>query len=173
MTNLAAGSPLAGARIFTIPQWLLDQTVEILRARGKQGFEAFVVWGGTVERGGAEVSFRSGLIPAQEGHKTDTGLLVTVSGESLFEVNRELYGRGELLAAQIHSHPTDAYHSDTDDCHSLVTLTGALSIVIPFFGRDGAQDRTGWAWYRLVGEGEWAELTREDKVRLAAKGEPA
>lgn len=173
MTAPAAGSPLAGARIFTIPRWLLEQTVEVLQARGEKGLEAFVVWGGTVEQGGAEIGFRSGLIPAQEGHKTDEGLLVTVSGESLFKVNRELYARGELLAAQIHSHPTDAYHSDTDDCHSLVTLTGALSIVVPSFGRGGADDLTGWAWYRLVGEGDWAELTRDDQVRLDVRGGPS
>ena len=171
----AAGSasPLAAARVFAVPRWLLDQTVEVLRARGEEGLEAFVVWGGTVENGGTKISFRSGLVPAQQGHNTGHGLLVTVSGESLFEVNRQMYQRGELLAAQIHSHPTDAYHSDTDDCHSLVTLTGALSIVVPSFGRGGANDLTGWAWYRLVGEGDWAELTRDDQVRVIAADEPA
>jgi len=163
-----AGSPLADARIFTIPRWLLEQTVDVLRTRGQKGLEAFVVWGGTVEQGGAEIGFRSGMVPAQEGHDTGKGLLVTVSGVSLFEVNREFYKRGELLAAQIHSHPAEAYHSDTDDCHSLVTLTGALSIVVPSFGRDGADDLAGWAWYRLIGESDWSELTRDDQVRLVA-----
>lgn len=165
----ASGSPLAATRVFTIPRRLLEHTVEVLRTRGEEGLEAFVVWGGVVRQGGTEIVFRSGLVPAQEGHATPDGLLVTVSGKSLFDVNRQLYERGELLAAQVHSHPTDAYHSDTDDCHSLVTLTGALSIVVPSFGRGGAHNLTGWAWYRLVGEGAWDDLTRSDQVRVVAE----
>lgn len=169
----APQSPLASASIFTIPRWLLRATVRVLQSAGNQGREAFVVWGGTVEQAGAEINFQSGLVPVQEGHDTGEGLLVTVSGQSLFEVNRQFYGRGQVLAAQIHSHPTDAYHSDTDDCFSLVTLTGALSIVVPSFGRRGTDDLTGWAWYRLTGEGQWSELTRNDQVRLIATPEPA
>lgn len=162
----ASQSPLSAARSFAVPRWLLDATVGVLQTAGKNGLEAFVVWGGTVEKDGTEINFRSGLVPKQEGHTTPSGLLVTVSGESLFDVNRQLYARGEVLAAQVHSHPTDAYHSDTDDCFSLVTLTGALSIVVPSFGRGGSSDLTGWAWYRLAGKGEWTELTRDDEVRV-------
>lgn len=159
-------SPLATARIFTIPRSLLEATVTALAEAGRRGEEAFVVWGAIVTDDRAEVRFRSGLVPVQQAHKTPSGLLVTVGGTALFGVNRTLYERGEVLAAQVHAHPTDAYHSDTDDCFSLVTLIGGLSIVIPDFAAAGSAGLRGWAWYRLTGPGEWAELTRADRVRI-------
>ncbi len=165
-TAALSQSPLAAARLFSVPVWLLESTVEVLQAAGAHQREAFVVWGGTVEAGGTEVVFRSGYVPQQEAYAAGNGLLVTVSGESLFDVNRQLYAHGHVLAAQIHSHPTHAYHSDTDDCFSLVTLTGALSIVVPNFAAGGASDLTGWAWYRLTGPAQWAELTGHDRVQL-------
>lgn len=162
----ASPSPLAAARHFTIPRVVLTQTITTLADAGRRSEEAFVVWGATVERDGAEVVFHSALVPAQTAHKTPSGLLVTVDGDALFAINRTLYARGQILAAQVHAHPTGAYHSDTDDCFSLVTLTGSLSIVVPDFARAGLTDMHRWAWYRLTGQARWTELTRADKVRI-------
>ena len=157
------GSPLQAARRFEIPRTLALETVEVLERAGVHGHEAFVLWGGVTD--GATVQFKSLLIPEQQGHQTPDGLLVTVDGDALFEVNRHLFARNEILAAQVHSHPTDAYHSDTDDCHALVTLTGALSVVVPYFGASGL-DTTGWAWYRLTGQATFEPLDRDDEVLL-------
>lgn len=161
-----SASPLAQATLFTIPRPLLEATVDVLAQAGRRGQEAFVVWGGVVRQGGAEIAFRSGLVPAQQAHNTGGGLLVTVDGDALFAVNRTFYGKGEILAAQVHSHPTDAYHSDTDDCFSLVTLAGALSVVVPDFAVAGLDGLRRWAWYRLTGEAQWEELTRADRVSV-------
>jgi hypothetical protein len=161
----AVGSTdLEHLRSFAIPRELIDETLAVLATAGRSGNEAFAVWGATVEN--ETVVFRSMIVPDQEAHNTSKGLLVTVSGQALFEVNRELFQRGEVLAGQVHSHPTDAYHSDTDDCFSLVTLRGALSVVVPDFARGGYDDVGNWAWYRLTGTGEWAGLTKADKVRV-------
>jgi len=157
-------------RFFKIAVPLLHQTLEVVRAAGRDGSEAFVTWGGRVSDDGNTVSFTSCMVPRQTAHKTPQGLLVTVDGEALFELNRELYKRGELLAAQVHSHPEDAYHSDTDDCFSLVTLTGALSIVIPRFGIDGLNNFKGWAWYRMAGQSNWSLLDSDDKIQIIHEG---
>ena len=58
---------------------------------------------------------------------------------------------------QVHSHPTVAYHSKTDDTYPIATLVGSLSMVFPFFGIDGWES-SGIAAYRLGHEG-WVELT--------------
>lgn len=164
-TNLAGGaSPLAGATSFIIPSAVLDPTLEVLRNAGERGCEAFVLWGATIEDG--SVRFRTVLVPHQVAHRLDEGLLVTVDGNALFQINKALYSRGEILAAQVHSHPTAAFHSDTDDCFSLVTLTGALSVVVPNFGRDGLGASSDWAWYRLIGEGQWSPLTAQDRITV-------
>lgn len=159
-----AQSPLVACNTFVIPRSLLDYTLDVLAEAGKKRNEAFVVWGAVVDD--RTVTFRSAVRPQQRAHKTRSGLLVTVEGEALFEVNRELYQRGEVLAGQVHSHPTDAFHSDTDDCFSLVTLTGALSVVIPDFARDGLADVRSWAWYRLTGQAQWTPLTSRDRIKL-------
>ena len=160
----ASKSPLAAAMSFVVRSPLLEATLDVLREAGDRGCEAFVVWGATIDSG--VVHFGTMLVPDQVAHRTDDGLLVTVNGDALFQINKALYDRGEILAAQVHSHPTVAFHSDTDDCCSLVTLTGALSLVVPDFGRDGLDGLDGWAWFRLVGQGKWSPLTSEDRVTL-------
>jgi hypothetical protein len=43
-------------------------------------------------------------------------------------------GPDDRYVARIHSHPALAFHSPTDDANPAITYTGALSIVVPFFG---------------------------------------
>ena len=157
-------SPLEGVRRFRISGDILDGTLDVLLRAGRDGHEAFVVWGGTVD--GDTVTFEAAMVPDQTPHRTPQGLLVTVDGASLHKVNQTMYSAGLTLAGQVHSHPTDAFHSDTDDCYPLVTLRGALSLVIPDFARAGRAGIRDWAWYRLLDTGAWGELTRDDKVEL-------
>ena len=56
----------------------------------------------------------------------------------------------------MHSHPVDAYHSDTDNTYPVATLDGSLSIVLPYFGRDGWES-SDIAVYRL-GRCGWVAL---------------
>lgn len=159
-------SALTNVSTFVIHRTVVEETIEVLREAGQQGLEAFVLWGARMDRE-QTLEFRSAIVPKQTAHRTASGLLVTVEGEALFSANKTLYERGEILAAQVHSHPTNAFHSDTDDCYSLVTLVGALSIVLPDFGRDGLAAADRWAWYRLVGPGRWSNLTADDRIVLS------
>lgn len=173
-------SPLTNVRRFVIPDLVLDPTLAFLQKTGRRGDEGFVVWGGVLDPSigqfgkdaigdgpvGRTVRFTSAYVPQQQAHGTPEGLLVTVDGTALFRMNRDLYARGEIAAGQVHTHPTEAFHSETDDHFPLVTLMGALSIVVPNFAREGRADMSNWAWYRLVGVGEWAVLTGQDKIEL-------
>lgn len=154
---------VAEVREFVVPLELVDQTLEPLQEAGRHGYEAFVLWGGRfVDDGGFE--FVSAYFPEQTTSRGEDGLLVHVDGEVLFRVNRAFYERGLVLGGQVHSHPTDAYHSETDDAYPLVTLIGALSGVVPDFGDGGRERVTDWAWYRLVAVGEWAVLDDETRI---------
>lgn len=158
MSGPLPATDLAEVRRFTVPREVLDFTLEYLGSAGQAGWEAFVVWGGTRESA-VDVRFTRALAPEQQSYRTVEGLLVSVSGDALFEVNRTLYESGEILAGQVHSHPGDAYHSDTDDHFPLVTLRGALSLVVPDFARGGIASMKRWAWYRLSGYGRWHPLS--------------
>lgn len=87
-----------------------------------------------------------------------------VEGPALHRLNVWLHEHGEFLAVQVHAHPGEAYHSDTDNTYPIVTENGALSIVVPYFGAAGIRGG-GTAAYRLV-RGRWRELTEFEWTRL-------
>lgn len=158
---------LTGISEFVVPFDLVKKTLKPLQRAGKRGYEAFVLWGGRTQDDGRCFAFETAYVPRQTMSRTRAGLLVTVDGEALFEANRAFYDRGLTLAAQVHSHPTAAYHSDTDDAYPLMTLVGGLSGVVPNFGRGGSRGVTDWAWYRLVDVGDWAPLDETTKISFA------
>lgn len=145
-----------------VPLDLIDETLQPLQEAGAEGFECFVLWGGRLE--GERFSFESIYVPQQTTARTRDGLLVTVEGEALFHVNRFFYKAGLILGGQVHSHPGDAYHSDTDDAFPMMTLVGGLSAVVPDFGVGGRERLADWAWYRLNGPGEWGELDHRARI---------
>lgn len=159
-------SVLAAVEEFVIPLDLVDQTLEPLRDAGSHGYEAFVLWGGQLADDGKRVDFASAFFPAQTTSRGEEGLLVVVDGDALFRANRAFYERDHILAGQVHSHPTDAYHSSTDDEFPLMTLVGGLSAVVPDFGAAGRDGLHDWAWYRLVDTGRWAPLGDETRLRF-------
>ncbi|MHB1863806.1 MAG: MPN domain-containing protein [Gemmatimonadaceae bacterium] len=150
---------------FAIPCDVLTETIRFLRRVGAEGYEGFVLWSGRQEED-RRFAIRSAMIPKQRASKTDNGLLVTVDGAALFDINRTAHERGEILAAQVHSHPTDAYHSSTDDAYPLVTIVGGMSIVIPDFARHAPRDIERWAWFRLSNASTWEPAEATTQIEL-------
>jgi proteasome lid subunit RPN8/RPN11 len=153
---------LEAVREFVIPLELVDQTLEPLQEAGRSGYEAFVLWGGRFA--GDRFEFAAAYFPEQTTSRGAEGLMVYVDGEALFRVNRAFYERGLVLGGQVHSHPTDPYHSEIDNTYPLVTLVGALSGVVPDFGDGGRERVNEWAWYRLVAAGAWASVGDETRI---------
>ena len=149
---------------FDVPSRVIDETVETLRDAGRDGLEAMVAWAG--RRQGDVVTVTRAVVPDQTAHRTPDGLLVVVDGDALFDLNRELFSHSELLVGQAHSHGEDAYHSDTDDHLSLVTVLGALSVVVPAFAAGGRDAVATWYWTRLVGTGEWDPIQASQLIRI-------
>lgn len=112
---------------FEVPIRIVDQTLAPLQEAGKSGYEAFVLWGGRRTEDSTKLVIEASYFPRQTTMATEDGLLVVVEGEALFRVNRVFHEHGLILAAQVHSHPTEAFHSSTDDAYPLVTLLGGLS----------------------------------------------
>lgn len=134
---------------------MLRETETTLRDAGREGFEAFVFWSGQME--GSRFAVRTAHVPGQTGYRSTRGLSVRVEGEALHRLNVWLYENEEVLGAQVHAHPSAAYHSDTDDSFPIVTSIGGLSLVVPNFCRRGLL--RGSAAYRLTGAG-WEESER-------------
>jgi hypothetical protein len=154
---------LLGIRTFVIHPDVVGETIGFLQSVGHHGYEGFVLWSGKLETPDT-FRFSTVLIPEQRAMITASGLLVTVEGQALFKMNKTAYERGEILGGQVHTHPTSAYHSSTDDHYPLVTLLGALSVVVPDFARNAPTDMATWAWYRLADCGLWEMVGENTEV---------
>ena len=140
---------------FRVPARSVRETVQAIRSAGKDGYELFVLWSGRIVSNDFIVD--TVHVPKQTSYKLESGLCVTVNGDELHKLNQWLYRNRQIIGAQVHSHPTEAYHSPTDDAYPIATLEGSFSIVLPFFGRDGWES-DGIAIYRLE-SGIWQGVT--------------
>lgn len=138
-----------------VPRDIVAGTERNLRLAGAEGYEMFVFWTGVCRRDTFVV--QSGHVPRQTASRTEHGLMVRVEGDALHELNVWLFEHHEVLAVQVHAHPDDAYHSETDDTFPIVTTLGGLSLVVPFFCRGGLMENS--AAFRLSVDG-WTESDR-------------
>jgi hypothetical protein len=76
-----------------------------------------------------------------------------------------LYESQLRLIGQVHSHPTQAYRSGTDDDFALATTAGCLSVVVPDFAQRPFSLRD-CAVYRLQLSGEWQSLSHGEVDKL-------
>lgn len=131
---------------FFVPQEICGGTDRLLQEAGRDGNERFVLWSGVIR--GKSLFVRTMHAPRQVAYRLSSGLCVRVESDELHRLNVWLYEHGERLAVQVHSHPTEAFHSETDDAYPMVTTRGGLSLVVPDFARYGVRG-PGTALYRL------------------------
>lgn len=147
---------------FVVPARLCDATDARLREAGTDGNERFVLWSGVIS--GDRLLIRSSHCPKQFAIRSDKGVGVHVGGTELHRLNVWLHANAERLAVQVHSHPSEAFHSDIDDTYPMVTTLGGLSLVVPDFAKNGVRG-PGTALYRLESEG-WRELPKANAKKL-------
>lgn len=153
---------LAQVELLELAEHVLDQTHDVLRKYGQHGYEGLVLWVGSVR--GTVARVEQVVVPEQNPIRNESGVGYFVEAPVLFKLSKHLESSKLRLLAQVHSHPTDAYHSDTDDRYAIVTENGGFSLVVPDFAvRPMKLDEC--AIYRLRG-GRWDELTA-DEVRGA------
>ncbi len=152
---------LTGVTRFLVPASVVADTEAALREAGRDGYERFVLWSGNLD--GTDFLVRTTHVPPQRAYSLPDGLCVRVDGPALHALNVWLFDHKEVLGVQVHSHPTDAYHSETDDTFPVVTGLGGMSLVIPDFGAD-PMFSGGHAVYRLSRHG-WDD-ERDDLIEV-------
>lgn len=153
---------LLDIKTFLISSDLAAHSISVIQRAAQAGNEIFIALAG--HREGERFVFRRGIVPRQTCHHTPRGLLVTIDGEALFELNRDAHAQNELLAGQIHAHPDSAYHSQADNELALVTVAGGLSLVVPDFARDGLAGVSRWACFQLQPDAAWTPLDSQTRV---------
>ena len=118
-------------RNYVVPRRVLDATRTFLFARGASGVEAVIVWiGRVVDDLTAEIT--DAFAPEQIAHRSEHGISVEVTQKGLTRLIGSLRA-GQFVLCRVHSHPTDAYHSELDSLNMLISHKGAISIVVPDF----------------------------------------
>ncbi|WP_246672244.1 MULTISPECIES: Mov34/MPN/PAD-1 family protein [unclassified Mesorhizobium] len=130
---------------------------------GQAGYEGLGLWVG--KTAGETATVERALIPQQRLIRTASGVGVRIEGDELHRLNVWLFENKLRILAQVHSHPTDAYHSGTDDENAIATAIGSLSLVVPDFA-SRPFDLSSTAVYRLNAAGSWLEVPRQAAVRL-------
>jgi hypothetical protein len=142
-----------------IPQSCIEFTYDAFRKQGEKGFECIGLFVGVINKNAFEI--KTAMIPSQTAYKTEYGLNYIVEGDELYRINKWLYENGYTIIAQIHSHPTAAYHSQVDDDFPIMATEGGFSIVIPNFGFDEFSIND-WSVNRLMSPKSWVELSSEE-----------
>lgn len=146
-----------------IPLQKLEKIYEHLRTAGSHGMEGIGLLLGVLEDDTFTVT--TALVPRQSAYRTENGLLYHVEGEELHRINVWAYQNKLLLIAQIHSHPQEAFHSETDDSFAIVSSIGGFSIVVPNFAA-GPIDIRLWEVYRLEAAKGWTHISKQALIDL-------
>ncbi len=133
-------------------------TLRELSKRGWQPTERVALWLG--ERGEHAITVRELYVPQYKA-SSDYFHIPRMSMAALMNHLREAR---LMIAAQLHTHPMEAFHSAADDAWAIVRHAGALSVVIPEFGRHATpgnfMDQA--KVFCLSQQNDWEEISRSD-----------
>lgn len=111
-----------------VPLPVLDRTLTFLREAGaERQAEGVVLWLGA--RNGKGVSVHECYVPEQEAEYD----FFRIPPPAMAALLHHLGETRMFVAAQVHSHPREAFHSRADDKWAIVRHVGALSVVVPNF----------------------------------------
>jgi len=141
----------------TLTPGIMADTFAQLRSCGRGRDECVVYWTGPRTVPGAV----DGVILPE--HK---------AGPAWYEVDSvwitgfflELRRTGRTARAQVHSHPTLAWHSCTDDLYSLAPSPGFYSLVLPIFA-EGPVGLSNAYLAEFGSDGTWLERSPAAEIR--------
>jgi hypothetical protein len=146
---------LADVTELRVPLQVLIDGYEFMRSAGRLRLEGMVLWAG--KQRDSTFTVTELIIPKQKGLRTADGVCAIVEAEELARLNIHLYRNSLELVAQVHTHPTEAYHSSTDDEYAIATTIGCFSVVVPNFAVVNYA-LAQCAVYRLNVGGKWVEV---------------
>jgi proteasome lid subunit RPN8/RPN11 len=102
-------------------------TLAHLREAGTRSQECVVLWLGRPSAQGIEV------VTAYRPQQRAAADMFHIPPDSMGTLRAILRRERVTVAAQVHSHPNEAFHSRADDRWAIVRHVGALSLVVPYF----------------------------------------
>jgi proteasome lid subunit RPN8/RPN11 len=132
----------------------IGQTLRHLQQAGSHGTECLVLWLGRSDADG--VSVQAVYRPDQMA-LADVFRIPPASMRALLEALSE---RELMIAAQVHSHPYEAFHSKADDAWAIVRHVDALSLVLPDFALKSSKASflDDAKIFRLIAANRWVSI---------------
>lgn len=114
--------------IVVVARDIVRTTIEELQHAGRVYQERVVLWLGRREAN--VVTVQRVFVPIQETAHD----YFHIPQEGMAALLTDLRQSRLQVAAQVHSHPHEAFHSQADDRWAIIRHVGALSLVVPSFG---------------------------------------
>lgn len=111
--------------VVRVPFSAIVATVDALRAASTT--ERVLLW--LADKSAGTVIVREVFVPEQYAEADH----FQIPRSGMEELLQKLRARRWMVAAQVHTHPGEAFHSWADDRWAIVRHVGALSLVIPRF----------------------------------------
>jgi len=148
-----------GGSLLRLSAEIVSKTFLALRTCGRGECECAVYWTGP-----ATSEFVDGIV-----HPLHSRSLFgyEINNQWLTRLWKDLATTQRSIKAQIHSHPSEAFHSRTDDQWPIVSQAGFLSIVIPEFAMGEPTLMDAWIG-QMQSDGSWLQLhSYQDAVILS------
>jgi len=145
------------AERFFILYHALVETLNHLKRHGRTKREGIVYWiGKKIENG--KVIVTSVIYPKQRA----SVIRAKVEPSEVARITARLHRNNEILVAQIHSHPTFAFHSDTDDLYPVFHEVGLISVVVSNFGFIKTKNFFESRFFEYLRYADWHELDAQE-----------
>ena len=146
---------------YHIPNSILYDTLSRLRTIGVDCKEGIAYWSGILDKNEA---FVSRVIFADDYPEfQNEEYFAKVSLDAAFKIGEAIHEKNELLFAQIHTHPREAFHSFVDDRYPISHRIGFVSIVVPNFAQN-VTSLSECAILEYRGQAKWDTLSNAKVV---------
>lgn len=144
----------------------IAQTLQVLQRSGQRRHEGITFWLG--RRAGERIDVVEVYEPA---HHAEADYF-HIPPRSMQALQQELRTKRLMIAAQVHSHPMEAFHSRADDTWAVIRHVGAISIVLPNFATTTNTDSffVDAAVFQLSAANRWVQVSenrKEDVCRIS------
>jgi proteasome lid subunit RPN8/RPN11 len=138
----------------TCTKAIVEATLGWLRQTGKSRRECVALWLG--RRGPSAIEVMDAYRPEQTAEID----MFHIPPRGMTELHAVLRQRRLMVAAQVHSHPAEAFHSKADDRWAIVRHEGALSLVVPHFAAQTTTQNflSQTKVFRFTATSRWQEI---------------
>ena len=139
-----------------LPRRMLEQSFAILRACGAFRRECKVYWASAWADPNA-------LTQVVHPRHRSSMYGLAIDDRWIGEFWKELLDHGLGVRVQIHTHPHEAFHSQTDDAYPLLFDVGFLSLVIPNFAKGPVGFKDAYL-AEIQPDGRWKQVAIESRI---------